>query len=317
MTATPQIREEIQPDSAAPAPTSVRDATIQVGSEPVSDLEQTLHSARIPQHTEDESVPGLTRDPFSSDAPLESERGEAERSGPRAAIAPHSADSSGARISMSAMQADEMLEHPLVPEPSSSTAPSTPSRAVLVEPARRSSSSTGKLLTAGAAIAVMAAVGTFLFSSSKRVEATTSAASAPAPAPEPAAPPPREPVRSAAPVASVAPVQSAVSPPVEPATLSIICKPQCVQVKVDDDPIGPTPVLNREIPAGKHRISLQLAGQAPTFIELELKPGEHVSRTFSLGPVAAPAPVATPAPAQPIDDPYEPTPPPPGGVLPP
>jgi serine/threonine-protein kinase len=315
-------------EPAPPFPPGERDATISLGNEHVSEFETTLHSARLPQvdtglpqvdtglpqvdtgHVEpaDESVPGLSRDPFSSDAPRDAEH-DADRSGPRAAIAPHSADTSGARISMSAVQADELLERPLPPssvEPL--VPPSTPQRAALVEPKRRSSS-TGKLVTAGAAIAVVAGLGVFLFSG-KRDDGEVAQAPAASASPAQAAPRSAEPKPAPAPPPAAPPAvdTAASAPAAEPASISIICKPQCVQVRIDDEPIGPTPILKREVPAGKHRIGLQLAGATPTFIELELKPGEHVSRTFSLGPAASAAPATAPSPTpapQPVpEDPY-------------
>jgi hypothetical protein len=95
-------------------------------------------------------------------------------------------------------------------------------------------------------------------------------------------------------------------------TLTITCKPQCINVRMGDEMLGPGPLLKKPFPAGTHRLTLIRQGMSPSVVEVDILAGQHVSRSFNLtapasGPAAAPAPKPeTPEPEPQVeDDPYE------------
>ncbi len=325
------------PEAPASAPHSPRTATIEVDDGAVSAFDRTINSKRNPfelldepgstppgdETSEDEppppdeSVPGLARPrpPFGSDAPIDAypDVTDADASGPRPALASHSPDSSGARISVSARQAAALTDDAPAHPREEIARESLPANATPIASVGRRPSAALKV---GALAAVVAVAAIIVTTRSPRddaasVEAAAAHADAERPPPSPAEPRPGHGSQASAPVAepSARPEPSgAAEAPVASGHLSILCSPQCISVRLGETLLGPSPLLRREVPAGSHRLTLVRQGMPPSAVDIEIPAGDHVSRSFSLtsDATAAPGlgPSVRPSAPPPSDDPY-------------
>ncbi len=285
-----------------PGSDSAKTTSDEAAREALAALRETMR--QDPDNAEDpdsESVPGFAKPsvPLSSDAPLDyPDMGDADTSGPRRSFASHSPDSSGARVSVSTRSAEAITKEVSNAPPRSANVP-------------HSAPPAGKRRKANSVvtIGVLAAVGAVV------IFAITQRGTDAAPQDSPVdvasaaiertpAPTPQQPAASGDALASDT-QQSASATSVAASeavgTLSITCQPQCTNVRMGDKMLGPTPLLKKTLPAGKHRLTLVRLGMSPSIVEVEILADRHVTRSFNL---SAPAP--TPA-AEPkvVDDPYE------------
>lgn len=324
----PMGGDEEDDEEAPDSMTTVRDvSSYRIGDNNVSGYDKTVNSQRNPfmdeldQPPESESVPGLAkpRRPQRGDV-----YGDADESGPRPALAEHSAESSGQRISVNARRAEELTRAPADDDAASD--PARPS-AVADDDRKRN-----PLIMIGGLAAVAAVVIFVVTSQRPNTSAEVSGATAEpvqSAAPQPSNAARAEPAPAAPSTADAAlPAAASSGAPAgaETGTITVICKPQCINVRLGDESMGPSPLLKKELPAGTHRLTLVRKGMSNSVVEVEVPAGEHVSRSFNLTPDATaaaapspasptpapprPAPVETAAPApqpepQVVEDPYE------------
>ncbi len=275
-------------------------ASISLGDEAVSVFDKTVNSTSSPfddledpdeRPAPDESVPGLAKPRPGADAPAYPDVTDADASGPRPALASHSAESSGARVSVSSKAADALL---------SKTATSRNARAESSAPAssRRAS---GTIVTV---LGLAAVAGVILFIVSTRSSTTTETTAAPAASQTTA---PAEAAPSAEPADSAPPAVSSTAPeeevPKDMGKLTVLCSPDCLDIKIGDESLGKSPLTRHALPAGKHQVTLVRTGMSPSTVEVEIGKDQHVTRSFDLVVPSMSNRSPPPAPAE--IDPYE------------
>jgi eukaryotic-like serine/threonine-protein kinase len=87
-----------------------------------------------------------------------------------------------------------------------------------------------------------------------------------------------------------------------PGKLSIVCSPKCSDVRIGEQSFGPSPVFNRELPAGEHRVVLSRANGATRSVTVQVVAGEEhteqvnmvTSQPVAVRPRPVPKPTAPP-----------------------
>jgi serine/threonine-protein kinase len=241
----------------------------------------------------DESVPGLAKSRLSEpDAPLAYPAvTDADASGPRPALASHSAETSGARISVSARAAEAITRQ----------AAGDPMRAVAPAPPRRRASKFVMMggLAAVAGVIVFVVVTKQGTPAGQATPAPQTSVNTPSAPPAPAeVPTTLEPSSSAQGPASEEPASQAMG------ALSVICSPDCIDITLHGKSLGPSPLKEHPVPAGTQKITLVRKGMSPSEVEIEIGKDEHVTRSFTM--TIPDWPSATPPPQPPLEiDPYE------------